>query len=176
MFLSAKQSAIRGCLNVNSIRLTSSVVDEIRSAWDAHRCSVVSPLPVQEQTEMPFGIVYFGPYVRFAAGKHYGMAATPVRGRYRGRSPQGVGPLIPFCPITSTKQSGRRVIRLPPATLPPKTGDRGERLLVTSYLLLFIILPVGRYTLSADFTYVCRLNQELCERAQGRLRTEPWPS
>ena len=108
-----------------------------------------------------FGEIYHGNLVgqefSFGAGApHYAM----VRGFTDMRPAQ---PLIPFAPITSKKNSGRGVLKLPVGTLPPKEGH-GH---VVSYVILFFpAIRISESAVRSRFQMKTRLNDDLKKRAR----------
>mgnify|MGYP007114280823 CR=1 FL=1 len=125
-----------------TIALTSELAQDLLTAITGNmpKNPAIAKADATSYSSPRFGSVYFGPLDRFADGApHFGM----VRGGLRAR--QHKTPEVPFSPITTRKQTGkkkRQTVLLPPGTLPSRERN-GLRLLKESRILLFIRIPIS---------------------------------
>lgn len=153
--------------NEKTIAMTAELARDLREAIIG---KLPKATPLSEgvlKTQAPkFGSVYFGPLKWFADGDpHYGMV--------KGSPNKHLSPELPFSPITTKKQKGRRkrdTVLLAPGTLPTR-GDRGAKLMKPSRILLFYTIPISLRQMrklmeEGRMHFVQRLNEAIREQAR----------
>lgn len=142
---------------------TEDALHDLREAFEK-RTLADSPEIIEPQTDAPesrFGMVYYGPVPHFAEGKpHYAMVSELLTNPMRR---------LRMAPITSKKRSGKKIMTLPPGTLPPKKKGNQKRE-ITSYVILSWRARYSMGHVQERMKYHKRLPDEKIEEARKILQ------